>query len=80
MGDRLDAAVAELVAALREELVVKAPRERVELLTVAEACRWTGLSRTAMMGAISRGEVRSWKIGGRRVIPADAITDPGSHR
>lgn len=79
MSDRLDAAVAELVAALREELMAKArPTGPVRLLSIEEACEATGLSRTSLYGALRRGELRSIIVGRRRLIPADAIADMGN--
>lgn len=40
---------------------------------VAAAGRRIGVSRTAMFGMIERGEIKSFKIGNRRLIPEDEL-------
>ena len=72
MSDRLDAAVAELVAALRAELAAP-PSAPPALLDVSEAARRAGIGRTLMYRQIARGTVRSVKVGRRRLVPADAL-------
>lgn len=74
MSDRLEIAVAELVAALREEVTstLEAPPE---LLDISSACARMGIGRSLLYSAIGRGEVRSIKIGRRRLIPAGALAD-----
>ncbi len=74
MSDRLDAAVAELVAALRAELA-PAPSAPERLLSVDEAAATLGLGRSLLYGEIGAGRVRSVKAGRRRLIPAGAIAD-----
>lgn len=78
MSARLDAALAELAAALRAE--VRAELAQPEggppaLWSVAQASRRLGIGRTAVYHAIGRGELRSLKVGRRRLIPADALTE-----
>lgn len=73
MSDRLEAAVAELVAALRAELTAAPASAAPELLDVSEAARRAGIGRSLMYGLIGRGTVRSVKLGRRRLIPADAL-------
>lgn len=41
--------------------------------SVAEAVELTPLSRTAVFDLIASGQLRSVKVGRRRVIPADAL-------
>ena len=72
MSDRVQAAVAELVAALRAEMAAPASAPP-ELLDVSEAARRAGIGRSLMYDLIGRGSVRSVKIGRLRRIPADAI-------
>jgi excisionase family DNA binding protein len=76
MTDRLEAAIRELVAAIREELTPRVePDGPTALLSVAEAARRLGISRTTLYGEIAAGRFRSVKLGRRRIIPADAIAD-----
>lgn len=74
MTARLDAAVAELVAALREEMAaaqaVPAPER---LLDVDEAAAALGLGRSKVYEVIGRGDLKSVKVGRRRLIPAASI-------
>lgn len=72
--DRLAAAIRELVAAIRAEIIpAAAPDAPIALLSVEEAARRLGVGRTMLYREIAAGHVRSVKIGRRRVIPADAI-------
>lgn len=73
MNDRVDAAVAELVDALREQLRQEPPAAVVELLTVEQAAERASIGRSLAYALIRRGELRSVKIGRRRLVPADAI-------
>lgn len=78
MSDRLAAAVAELVEALRDEMRAEMPRDPgpERLLSVEEACRALGgISRTTFYGMADRGELRTLKAGGRRLIPQSAIAE-----
>jgi len=76
MSDRLTAALAELVAALREEARAEAtPHAPDRLLSVDEAAATLGLGRSLLYGEIQAGRVRSVKVGRRRLVPSAAITD-----
>jgi excisionase family DNA binding protein len=74
--DRVAAAVAELVDALRAEIADAARHPDVErLLSIAEAAETLGISRTALYSAIESGRLRSVKVGRRRLIPASALAE-----
>jgi excisionase family DNA binding protein len=77
MSDRLEAAVAELVSALRAELVAQATPTGPDRLLDIETARQAigGVSRTTLYGEIQAGRLRSIKTGRRRLIPQSAITD-----
>lgn len=78
MTDRLVAALSELVEALREEVRAEAaagPRAPDRLLSVDEAAAMLGIGRSALYGGpIARGELRSVRVGRRRLIPAGAVS------
>lgn len=83
MTDRLVFAVAELVDAIREEFRKEAgatPPMPDRLLAVEEAARTLGIGRTLAYGLIARGELRSLKVGRRRVVPSSAISDYANRR
>ncbi len=44
-------------------------------VSVNEACRVLGVSRPILYGAIRTGQLRSVKLGGRRLIPVEALRD-----
>jgi excisionase family DNA binding protein len=74
MSDRLEAAVAELVAALRAEVRAEPPAAAPDrLLGVDEAAAALGLGRSALYGEIAAGRLASITVGRRRLIPAAAI-------
>jgi excisionase family DNA binding protein len=78
---RLDAAVAALAEAIREELraeLATRAESPPELLSIERASRQLGIGRTATFGAIGRGALRSVKVGRRRLIPADALAELAS--
>ena len=78
MTDRLTAAVAELVAALRAEVAEGArPTSSLpeRLLSVDEAAAVLSIGRTALYGLVGSGTLRSVRVGRRRLIAASAITD-----
>jgi excisionase family DNA binding protein len=78
MSDRLTAAVAELVAALREEMAAEvATREDApdRLLGVPEAAAMLSIGRSAIYDQIAAGRLRSIRVGRRRLVPAGAIRD-----
>ena len=71
---RLEAALAELAAAIREE-VVAAPASPApdRLLGVTEAADALGIGRSATYAELQAGRLRSVKVGRRRLIPAAAL-------
>ena len=75
MSSRLEAAVAELGAAIAE--LVEAATRTIdgppELLSIAAAARHLGIGRTALYHELATGHLRSFKIGRRRLIPASTI-------
>jgi excisionase family DNA binding protein len=73
---RLDAALAELADAIREEVraeLAEGADLPPELLSIDQAARRLGIGRTAAYGLMGRGELRSVKVGRRRLVPADAL-------
>jgi excisionase family DNA binding protein len=78
MTERLDAALAELADAIRDEVRAELA-DRIggppELLSIAAASKRMGIGRTATYDAIGRGQLRSIKVGRRRLIPSDALTE-----
>lgn len=80
MSGRLDAALAELAAALRDEMAAAAPASAPDRLhDLKTAADLLGIGRTALYGEIQAGRVRSMKIGRRRLIPSSAITERQAH-
>lgn len=77
MSDRLAAAVAELVAALRDELTTDAPDPDApeRLLSVTEAARALGIGRSLLYAQMADGRIRSVKVGGRRLVPSGALRE-----
>lgn len=76
MTDRLAVAISELVEALREELRTEAdasPRAPDQLLDVLGAARQLGLGRTVCYRLIDSGQLRSMKVGRRRLVPQSAV-------
>lgn len=75
MSDRVEAAVRELVAALRDEMRHAAPvASNVErLLSIPEACRVTNLGRSLLYAEMDSGRLSSVKAGRRRLIPTSSI-------
>ncbi len=75
---RMEAALAELAAAIRAEVrdeLGKRADGPPELLSIRSAAVRLGIGRTATYDAIGRGELRSVKVGRRRLIPADALAE-----
>jgi len=72
---RLEAALAELAAAISAEIAAAAatPTAPERLLDVDEAAALLGIKRTAAYGEIQAGRLASLKIGKLRRIPASAI-------
>ncbi len=78
VGDRLSAAVTELVAALRDEMGAERrgiPQGPDRLLSIEEAARVLGIGRTALYSEIGAGRIRSVKVGRRRLIPSSVISE-----
>ncbi|HSW43084.1 MAG TPA: excisionase family DNA-binding protein [Patescibacteria group bacterium] len=75
MSARLEAALAELVEALRAELVETRPDPGApeRLLSVDEAARTLGIGRSMLYAEIAHGRLRSLRVGRRRLVPASAI-------
>lgn len=81
MSDRLATAVAELVAALRDEIATQrrpSEREPDRLLSIEQAARALGIGRTALYSEIGAGRIRSVKVGRRRLVPSSAISEVAS--
>ena len=77
MSDRLTDAVAELVAALRDELAAERPSDAGpgRLLGIDEAAALLGLGRSRLYNELQAGRLRSIKVGRRRLVPAAAISE-----
>jgi excisionase family DNA binding protein len=75
MTDRLAAAVSELVAALREEAGSVALDAPDKLLSIDEAAHALGIGRSLTYDLISRGGLRTVRVGRRRLIPAAAVAE-----
>ncbi len=72
--EAVDALAAALLDALREQghPVAEGPER---LLSIPEAAALAGLGRSALYALIGRGELRSLKVGRRRLVPASAIRE-----
>ena len=78
MSDRLTAALLELAEAIREEVRAEAeagPRTPDRLYDVGEAATALGITRSTLYGLIGSGELRSCKVGRRRLIPGAAVSE-----
>lgn len=77
MSDRLASAVAEVVAALREELAAAtSPGQPERLLSIEDACEALGgISRSTLYGEIAAGRLRTISVGRRRLVPQSAIAE-----
>jgi excisionase family DNA binding protein len=83
MNDRLTTALAELVAALRDEIATErrpSDREPDRLLSIEQAARALGIGRTALYSEIGAGRIRSVKVGRRRLVPSSAVSEVASGR
>lgn len=75
---RLEAALAELVDALRAEVradatpVTGAPDR---LLSIDDVAGLLGIGRSAVYGELGAGRLRSIKVGRRRLVPGQAIAE-----
>lgn len=80
MTDRLTAAIAELVDALRAEVRAEAqPAGADRLLSIDQAAKSLGLGRSSLYGELQAGRLRSVKVGRRRLIPSRAIAERIDH-
>jgi hypothetical protein len=78
MSDRVEAAVAELAAALRAEILTElqpAGQAPERLLSIGEAPATCSIGRTRLYAEMSAGRIRSIVSGRRRLIPASAIAE-----
>lgn len=75
MTDRLDRALLELAAALREELGAAARSTPDRLLDIPSAATALGIGRTRLYAELDSGRIRSVRVGRRRLIPALAIAE-----
>lgn len=89
MTDRLDAALAELVAAIREEVAAQSrPTPEPERLLSVEQARQAlgGMSRSTLYAMIRDGRLRTVAVGergaraGRRLVPSSAIAELAAER
>jgi excisionase family DNA binding protein len=74
MSNRLEAAIAELVEALRAE-AASVPAAPDRLLSVDEAAAMLGIGRSRLYAELQAGRCRSVKVGRRRLVPAAAIAE-----
>lgn len=70
--DRIEAAVRELVAALRAEVQPKEP-EPDRLLSIPEVADALGIGRSMLYEEIRAGRIRAIKVGRRRLVPSSAV-------
>lgn len=76
MSSRLDAALAELAAAIREEVRAEAAAGGPDqLLSVGRAADRLGIGRTALYTELQAGRIRSLRVGRRRLVPSSAIAE-----
>ena len=76
MSDRLAAAVAELVDALREELAAATPVDAPErLLSIPEAAEALGIGRTRLYAELEAGRLRGLHVGRRHLVSASAVAE-----
>jgi excisionase family DNA binding protein len=76
--DRLEAAVLELVAAIRAETlanVVPDPASPERLYGINEAAAVLSLGRTRVYREIRLGHIRTIRAGRRRLVPASALAE-----
>lgn len=76
---RLEAAIRELadaiLADLRAQAVATAAPAPDRLLDVEAAAAELGIGRTMAYGLVGRGELRTVRVGRRRLVPASAIAE-----
>lgn len=74
MSDRLALALAELAAAIRDEIAAEAPGAP-RTYSVEEAAKAAGVSRTFMWREVNRGALRATRRGRRVLVPESALRD-----
>lgn len=74
MSDRLERALLELAAAIRDELREAAQPAPDRLCSIPEAAEALGIGRTLAYRELDAGRLRSVKVGRRRLVPASAVT------
>lgn len=76
-GDRLAAALTELADAIRAEVKAEATADLRpapdRLLSIDEAAATLGIGRTRLYREVGAGQLRTVKVGRRRLVPAGAI-------
>ncbi len=81
MSARLETALDELVAAIRDELRAEvaaaagAPAVPDRLLSIASAADVLGIGRTSLYAELQAGRLRSVKVGRRRLVPSSAVAE-----
>jgi excisionase family DNA binding protein len=70
-ADRVELALRELADALRAE--VAPPPEPPPMVSITEAARLLGVSRTSLYQLMDTGELSSRKLGRRRLVPRAAL-------
>lgn len=73
MTDRLEAAIAELAAAVREAAGPPPAAGPDRLLGLDEAGAMLGIGRSRLYAELDAGRLRSVKVGRRRLVPGEAI-------
>lgn len=74
--NRLEAALAELAAAIREEVRQEAAPGPDRLLSIEEArAALGGVSRSTLYQEIRAGRLRTVRVGRRRLVPSSAIAE-----
>ena len=78
MSDRLDAALAELAAALREEIALASspvPNAPERLHDIRSASALLGVGRSLLYSEIGAGRLSSLKCGRRRLVSDSALRE-----
>jgi excisionase family DNA binding protein len=75
-GAEVRAAIDQLVDALLAAMTCHPGAEaRDRLLSIDEAARSLGVGRTALYAVLATGELRSLRVGRRRLVPASAVDE-----